>query len=430
MTVLEIILLIVAIVAVIAGTVAAILVRSNYKVKLTAAEADAKTSEALRLHEKELHEQTVRDLKESNERSIKDLKDNQSKVIEAVKNELKLESEKALKEREASLKAEAEETIKALTGGLNKDIKDMREAFDAQKKAHAEESSAIKTKFDETVRNLRQQTDSIGTKADNLASALKGKNKMQGIFGETILENILKAEGLRLGKDYDAEFYLRDRKGNIIVNEETQRRMRPDFALHFPDNTDILIDSKVSLSALADYFDATTDEERADAAARNLESVLSHVKELTGKEYQKFVQGRKTLDYVIMFIPNYGAYQLAKQEDKDIFAKAFAQNVLITTEETLIPFLRLIRSAWVQKEQMDNMQEIVDDAQKMIDRIALFFDDNAKLQKNLEDVLEGFKKNTERLTTGKQSVLKAAHEVVQHGVAPTKRELPPITEEQ
>ena len=412
MTVLEIILLVVAIVSVLSGTIALLLVRSKYREKLAAAEAQAKTSEALRLQ------------------SIKDLKDNQSKVIEAVKNELKLESEKALKEREASLKAEAEETIKALTGGLNKDIKDMREAFDAQKKAHAEESSAIKTKFDETVRNLRQQTDSIGTKADNLASALKGKNKMQGIFGETILENILKAEGLRLGKDYDAEFYLRDRKGNIIVNEETQRRMRPDFALHFPDNTDILIDSKVSLSALADYFDATTDEERADAAARDLESVLSHVKELTGKEYQKFVQGRKTLDYVIMFIPNYGAYQLAKQEDKDIFAKAFAQNVLITTEETLIPFLRLIRSAWVQKEQMDNMQEIVDDAQKMIDRIALFFDDNAKLQKNLEDVLEGFKKNTERLTTGKQSVLKAAHEVVQHGVAPTKRELPPITEEQ
>ena len=412
MSVLEIILLIVAIVAVLAGTVALLLVRSKYREKLAAAEAQAKASEALRLQ------------------SISDLKDNQSRVIDAVKNELRLESEKALKEREASLKAEAEETIKALTGGLNKDIKDMREAFDAQKKAHAEESSAIKTKFDETVRNLREQTDSIGTKADNLASALKGKNKMQGIFGETILENILKAEGLRLGKDYDAEFYLRDRKGNIIVNEETQRRMRPDFALHFPDNTDILIDSKVSLSALADYFDATTEEEKADAAARNLESVLSHVKELTGKEYQKFVQGRKTLDYVIMFIPNYGAYQLAKQEDKDIFAKAFAQNVLITTEETLIPFLRLIRSAWVQKEQMDNMQEIVDDAQKMIDRIALFFDDNAKLQKDLEDVLEGFKKNTERLTTGKQSVLKAAHEVVQHGVAPTKRELPPITEEQ
>ena len=412
MSVLDIILLIVAIVAVLAGTIAALLVRSKYREKLAYAEAQAKASEVLRLQ------------------SIKDLKDNQSKVIDAVKNELKLESEKALKEREESLKKEAEETIKALTGGLNKDIKDMREAFDAQKKAHAEESSAIKTKFDETVRNLRQQTDSIGTKADNLASALKGKNKMQGIFGETILENILKAEGLRLGKDYDAEFYLRDRKGNIIVNEETQRRMRPDFALHFPDNTDILIDSKVSLSALADYFDATTEEEKADAAARNLESVLSHVKELTGKEYQKFVQGRKTLDYVIMFIPNYGAYQLAKQEDKDIFAKAFAQNVLITTEETLIPFLRLIRSAWVQKEQMDNMQEIVDDAQKMIDRIALFFDDNAKLQKDLEDVLEGFRKNTERLTTGKQSVLKAAHEVVQHGVAPTKRELPPITEEQ
>ena len=379
----EIILLVVAFLAIIAGTAAVIIVSSRYR----------------------------------------------SKLLENMKMELRLENEKALKEREESLKKEAEETMRALTGALNKDIRDMKEAFDAQKKSHAEESSAIKTKFEETVRNLRQQTDSIGTKAESLANALKGQNKMQGIFGETILENILKAEGLREGSDYDAEFYLRDRKGNIIVNEETGHRMRPDFALHFPDSTDILIDSKVSLSALADYFDADDDDARADAARRNLESVMQHVKELGSKEYQKFVKGRKTLDYVIMFIPNYGAYQLAKQEDKDVFAKAFAQNVLITTEETLIPFLRLIRSAWVQKEQMDNMEEIVGGAQKMIDRIALYFEENARLQKNLEDVLEGFKKNTARLTGSRDSVLKAAQEVVGHGITPSRRELPPLSDQ-
>ena len=266
--------------------------------------------------------------------------------------------------------------MRVITGDLNKDIRDMKDAFDAQKKIHAEESASIKTQFAETVKNLKEQTESIGTTAEDLAKALKGQSKVQGIFGETILENILKAEGLREGHDYDAEFWLRDRKGNRIVNEDTGKKMRPDFALHFPDNTVILIDSKVSLTAMADYFAAETDEERADASARNLESVENHIKELTSKEYQKYVVDRKTLDYVIMFIPNYAAYQSAKMEDKDIFAKAFKQNVLITTEETLIPFLRLIRTAWVQKEQMENVSEIVKAAQNMVDRVALFCEEN------------------------------------------------------
>ena len=295
--------------------------------QLIRTEGRVQTAEALLTAEREQHKKALEDLQQA-----------QEKALEAARTALALENEKTLKAREEALKKEASETMKTITGSLDKDIREMKEAFDAQKKTHAEESSAIRTQFSETVRHLREQTESIGTKAESLASALKGQNKMQGIFGETILENILKAEGLREGHDYDAEFWLRDRRGEILENEESGHRMRPDFALHFPDETDVLIDAKVSLSALADYFAATSDEARADASRRNLASVLSHVKELTSKEYQKYVVGRKTLDYVIMFIPNYGAYQLAKQEDPDIFSKAFAQNVLITTEETLIPF--------------------------------------------------------------------------------------------
>ena len=380
-------------------------------------EADIRTAEALRDSEREQHE-----------KALAELKAGQEKAIEAAKTALALENEKILKAREEALKKEAAETMKAITGGLDQNIKDMKDAFEAQKKSHAEETSSIKTQFAETVKHLKEQTESIGSKAENLASALKGQNKMQGIFGETILENILKAEGLREGHDYDAEFWLRDRKGNIIVNEETGKRMRPDFALHFPDDTDILIDSKVSLSALSDYFAAETDEERADASRRNLESVISHIGELTSKEYQKYVEGRKTLDYVIMFIPNYGAYQLAKQEDKDIFAKAFQKNVLITTEETLIPFLRLIRTAWVQKEQMENISEIVSAAQEMVNRVGIFCHANAELEKDLEDVLDGFKENTKRLVDGKKSIVKAAMKAIHHGIqAPTgKNALPAI----
>lgn len=389
-------------------------------------DADIRTAEQLRQIEREQHERTISELRLSQEKAIAEIKAGQDKAIEAAKTALALENEKALKAREESLKKEAAETMRVITGGLDKDIKDMKDAFDAQKKTHVEESASIKTQFAETVRHLKEQTDSIGNTAEDLAKALKGQSKVQGIFGETILENIFKAEGLREGHDYDSEVWLRDRKGNRVINEESGKTMRPDFALHFPDDTDVLIDAKVSLTALSDYFAATTDEQRADAAARNLESVRSHIKELTGKEYQKYVVGRKTLDYVIMFIPNYAAYQLAKMEDKDIFAEAFRQNVLITTEETLIPFLRLIRTAWVQKEQMENISEIVGAAKSMVDRVALFCEENAKIEENMESVLKRFKKNSARLMESDQSIVGAAWKAINHGIArPATHVLPP-----
>ncbi len=386
---------------------------------LIRSEADLRTAETLRDNERYQYEHMLAELKSSH-----------AKAIEAARTALALENEKTLKAREESLKKEAAETLKTITGGLDQHIRAMKEAFEAQKKTHTEESSSIRTQFAETVRHLKEQTDHIGATADDLAKALKGQSKVQGIFGETILENILQAEGLREGHDYHAEFYLRDKKGNRIVNEATGKSMRPDFALHFPDNTDILIESKVSLTALADYFAAETEEERAAASARNLESIERHIKELTSKEYQKYVVGRRALDYIIMFIPNYGAYQLAKLEDKDIFAKAFKQNVLITTEETLIPFLRLIRTAWVQKEQMENIAEIVCAAQDMVERVGIFCHANAVLEKDLEQVLDGFKTNSKRLVEGKQSIVKAALRAIDHGIqAPSgKNALPTCTE--
>ena len=404
--------------ALIAWALTHFIAKASYTREISRLEGELNAEKTLRAHESEVYDKTLAELKE-----------NQKAVIEATKNELALENEKRMKAREESIKKEAAESIKTITDGLDKNIKEMKEAFEAQKKSHTEDTASIKTKFDETVNNLRKQTESIGNQADDLAKALKGQNKMQGIFGETILENILIKEGLTPGRDYDAEFYLRDRKGNIIQNEETGRKMRPDFALHFPDNTDVLLDSKVSLTALADYYGAETDEQRKDAAKRNLESIQAHIAELTSKEYQKYVEGRTTLEYVIMFIPNYGAYQLAKMEDPDIFAKAFRQNVLITTEETLIPFLRLIRSAWVQKDQLDNMADIVNGAQKMVDRVATFCEKNVEVGNAIARASKLFEENTLRLVEGRQSIVKAANEVIAAGVKLTPgKELPETSE--
>jgi DNA recombination protein RmuC len=403
--------------AVIVGLVIAwIVTAGKARAKLIRTEAEVQMAEALRESERAQHEKALADLKAGQERAI-----------EAAKTALALENEKILKAREEALKKEAAETMKALTGGLDQNIRDMKEAFEAQKKAHTEESSSIKTQFAETVKHLKEQTESIGNQAEDLAKALKGQNKLQGNFGETILENMFRDMGLREGHDYETEYWLRDKDGNLIRNEETGRKMRPDFVLHFPDETDILIDSKMSLTALADYFAADTDEARDEAAARNLASVRAHVKELTGKEYQKYVEARKTLDYVIMFIPNYGAWQLARMRDADLFNWAFERNVLITTEETLIPFLRLIRSAWVQKEQMENITEIVNAARNMVDRVALFCEENTRIGKNLTSVLESFNENSARLVDGRQSIVKAAWQAIEHGIDPPSRHtLPPV----
>ena len=381
-------------------------------------EADVRTAEALRESERKQHEQAVAEIKASHEKALSELHVGQEKAIEAAKTALALENEKILKAREEAFKKEAAENMKTITGGLDQTIKGMTEAFEAQKKSHAEETSSIKTQFAETVKHLKEQTEAIGNQAEDLAKALKGKNKVQGNFGETILENMLKEQGFREGIDYESEYWLRDKNGNRIRNEETGKHMRPDFVIHMPDETDVLVDSKMSLTALTDYYAAETDEAREEAATRNLESVKNHIKELTSKEYQKYVVGHKTLDFVIMFIPNYGAWQLAKMKDPGLFSWSLERGVLITNEETLVPFLRLIHGAWQQKLRMENIEEIVNAATDMVERVGLFCRYNAALEKDLQGVLEGFQENTKRLVDGKQSIVKAAMRAINHGITP------------
>ena len=183
---------------------------ADFKAQVSGLQSEVAGLEALRKKEEEVYAKSLSEVKEAG-----------AKAIEATKTQLALENEKLLKAREESLKKEAAETMKNITGGLDKEIQNMKLAFEAQKKSSSQDASAIKTKFEETVKAIQDEARRIGTSASDLTNALKGKNKMQGIFGETVLENILRAEGLTKGQDYDTEFYIRDKKGNIVRNEET-----------------------------------------------------------------------------------------------------------------------------------------------------------------------------------------------------------------
>ena len=378
--------------------------------QLIASQGEIKSLTALRENDALSHEKSVAQLKEAHEAALK-------QQISAIRAEMTAETERLLKQREEELSRKAEETFKSISGSLDKDLKEMKEAFDAQKKSHTESSASLKEQLEGAVRNLAAQTRDIGQKADNLASALKGQNKMAGCWGETILYNMLVDEGMVEGRDFDKEETLRDTLGLIVLNEDSGKRMRPDFILHYPDRTELIIDAKVSLDAYSDWCSAESKEAKDDAARRNLTAIQTQIKSLSTKRYQDYIrEGFKTLDYVVMFIPNYGALQLAKTLEPDIFRQAYNQGVLLTTEETLMPFLRMIRIAWTNYDQARNQEKIVKAAQTMIDRVADFATAHAAMGKKLEEAVKEYEKCSAKIGDSGQSILVSANQLVKLGI--------------
>lgn len=377
-----------------------------------------------RIHDRDLEIRSLQKDIELRDGKIAGMDVSFKQQLETVREQLKNESEKALKAREEEFSRSAKESFGTIAGEFNRNLLDMKTAFEATKKTQAESSAEMKTSLELAVRGIKERTEEIGSKADRLASALRGQNKMQGCWGETQLANILLNEGLAEGRDFDREETLRDEFGLVVHNEETGKKMRPDFILHYPDSTDVIVDCKVSLAALSDYMDAETPEARKDAAARNLKAIYDQVDGLSKRNYTSYLKpGRKTLDYTVMFVPNVNALVLARQSDPAIVANAYRKGVLITSEETFIPFLNLVRSAWVNFDQARNQEKIIAAAQKMVDRVVDFTEAYAAMGRKLDEARAFYDKSGAKISENGQSILHAAREVVALGVK-AKKELP------
>jgi len=379
---------------------------------------------------KDSYERTIAELKAGHDKAIAELKQSHqaalAQQLETVKAQVTAESEKMLKAREEELDKRARQTFEAITGGLDKDIKDMKEAFEQNRKTHTETSQSLKENLETAVKHLREQTLSIGDKADSLADALRGKNKTQGNWGEIILDNLFTNEGMREGRDYDKEETLRDEQGNVLTNEDTYKRMRPDYILHYPDGNDVVIDSKVVLTAADDYFRATDEQAKADAMARNLAAIKDQVKNLAKKDYSRYLTpGHKMLDYTIMFVPVYSALRLAYEADRNLWHDAYKQGVLITTEETLMPFLRMIRIAWTSHEQVANQQQIISTAETILARVSDFCTAHAKMGKKLEEAMDQYEACDKKIRDRGQSIVGAANKLIQLGVPRNAKKILP-----
>ncbi|MBO7077237.1 MAG: DNA recombination protein RmuC [Bacteroidales bacterium] len=373
-------------------------------------DAEVRTAQALRRSDAEANEKAMQLLRETQEAALR-------QQMEGIRSQMTAETEKLLKQREEAISKKAEETFQNISGSLGKDLKAMQEAFVAQRKSQTEGTAQMKEAMEQAVKNLQHQTSSIGAKADNLASALKGQNKTAGGWGEVILYNMLVNEGMVEGRDFDREETLRDALGQTVHNEDSSKRMRPDYILHYPDKTEVIIDAKVSLDAYSDWFAAEDPAAKEEAAQRNLQAIRTQIKDLSGKRYPHYIrEGYKSLDYVVMFVPNYGSLQLAKSLAPNLFNEAYAQGVLIATEETLMPFLRMIRIAWTNYDQARNQEKIIKAAQNMIDRVYDFSKAHATMGEKLRDAMKQYDAVSAKIDESGQSILTSARQLIKLGV--------------
>ncbi len=389
---------------------ASVLVIAVLVIVIVRKDAEVRTAQALRRSDAEANEKALQLIRETNEKALQ-------QQIEGIRSQMTAETEKLLKQREEAISKKAEETFQNISGNLGKDLKAMQEAFAAQRKSQTEGTAQMKEAMEQAVKNLQHQTSSIGAKADNLASALKGQNKTAGGWGEVILYNMLVNEGMVEGRDFDREETLRDALGQTVHNDDSSKRMRPDYILHYPDKTEVIIDAKVSLDAYSDWFAAEDPAAKDEAAQRNLQAIRAQIKDLSGKRYPHYIrEGCKTLDYVVMFVPNYGSLQLAKSLAPNIFNEAYAQGVLLATEETLMPFLRMIRIAWTNYDQVRNQEKIIKAAQNMIDRVYDFSKAHATMGEKLREAMKQYDAVSAKIDESGQSILTSARQLIKLGV--------------
>lgn len=329
--------------------------------------------------------------------------------INAMKSELQNTTERLLAQREESLVRANNVQLDAVLNPLKNEIEGMRKSMTDNIKTTSENKASLEKAIEE----LMKRTQDIGNDANNLAKALKNETKTQGNWGELILENILEKSGLTEGEHYEKQTTLRDSRGNMLFHDETGKRLIPDVVIHYPDNKDVVIDSKVSLTAFVDYCNATDENEKSLALKRHLQSMRAHYKELEKKNYAAYIKTpRVSLDYVIMFVPNESAMQLAIYEDNSLWREAFENGVFITSEQNLLALLRMIQLAWTQVKQARNQQEIFEAVQKLLERVAEFMKRYEDLGKKIESLQGSYDSVKNKLYGGNQSVVKAANKIV------------------
>lgn len=324
-------------------------------------------------------------------------------TINKVSAQVKADTGEMLKARQKEFSESSNESIGQIVKPLKENIAELKKAMEEGSKEQAERSGEMR----EQIRNLMKQSDAARKSADDLAAAFKHGSKIQGDWGETVLEELLSSQGLTNGVHFETQSVIRTDDGRLL---------RPDVILHLDDRRDVIIDSKVSLTAYIDYVNAETEAERNAHLKAHIESIKKHVKELAEKDYSSYIKPPKvTAGYVIMFVPMAGALWTALNSEPDLWRTAANKNVYITDEQSLFGALKIVKMTWTQIVQAQNQEKVFELANEMIDRVGLFMKHYDALGAALDKASTAYSNGKDKLSPTGHSIITTANKLIKLG---------------
>ncbi|MBR6591976.1 MAG: DNA recombination protein RmuC [Prevotella sp.] len=406
---------------------------SDYKADVAAQrEAEAKRNaeaadEIKRSHESQINEmkasfdKQLAQAKEAHEKQIEALKEMNKKQVESqmnlIREQMQTTSENVLKKRQEELGEANKEQVSKIVNPLHDEIKRMEQLLTDTKEKNIEAYNRL----DASIHANMKKYDELNDSAARLTRALTGEVKVQGNFGEMKLRQLLEDLGLKDGEQYSSQAHLRDKLGNLIKDDEG-KGLIPDFILHFPNNRDVVVDSKMSFTAYERYVNTEDVAEQTQYLKEHLVSVRAQVERLAKKDYSKYLQeGYNKLNFVIMYIHTEGALNLAMLNDSSLWREAYDKGVLILGPQTMYMNLRILELMWTQVRQLSNQEEMIKAANTIVERTQDFAQRFGDVETKMRQTTEAMSKLRTTTADGGQSIITAARSLLKAGARENKK---------
>lgn len=328
---------------------------------------------------------------------------------DALKQEFENLANRIFEQKSERFSQQTRTSLDSLLNPFRDQLQDFRKRVEDVYTSETRDRQALRSE----IKSLQDLNRQITEEAASLTRALKGDKKIQGNWGEMILERVLERSGLRKGMEYETQGSYRDNDNQLL---------RPDVVVHLPDNRNLVVDSKVSLVAYQQWINEEDEAAKAEALRQHVEAVQTHIRTLSEKDYSQ-LNGLHSPDFVLLFMPIEPAFVAAFQQDENLFAEAFERKIIVVTPTTLLATLRTIENIWRYERQSQNAQRIADRAGAVYDKLRVFVESMEKLGAQLHTAQGSYDAAMNTLTRGRGNLVSQANRFVELGVR-VKKELP------
>jgi DNA recombination protein RmuC len=334
---------------------------------------------------------------------------------DALKQEFENLANRIFDQKSERFSQQSQSSMDALLKPFRDQLSDFRQRVETVHTTETRDRQALRSE----IKSLQELNRQITEEASNLTRALKGDKKIQGNWGELILERVLERSGLRKGIEYKTQGSYRDSDNQLL---------RPDVVVHLPDNRNLVIDSKVSLVAYQQWVISDEGSARDAALKQHMDAVRNHIRSLSDKDYSQ-LNGLRSPDFVLLFMPIEPAFVAAFQHDDSLFSEAFERKIIVVTPTTLLATLRTIENIWRYERQSQNARLIAERASAVYDKLRVFVEAMERLGGQLHTAQGSYDSAMNTLTRGRGNLISQANRFVELGVR-VKKELPKAVTEQ